>query len=183
VSNDLGRIGVNKEALINQLLVAALLIMGFTGRGSAQLGAPGPEHARLDAFAGRWNIDGESEGAKVILTETCEWFAGRFHLVCRREGKGPRGTAVAGQSIMTWDSTAKAYAMITINSNGATLIAHGMPADNVWTWNGTLDIAGRALTVRLTTTVQSPSAYTVLAEGLIDGKWVPLETGRVTKLQ
>ena len=84
---------------------------------------------------------------------------------------------------MTWEASANAYTMITINSNGASLIAHGTLADNVWTWNGTLDIAGRALTVRLTTTVQSPSAYTVLAEGSIDGKWVPLETGRVTKVQ
>lgn len=167
---------------MDRMLVAALLVVGLTGTSSAQLGAPGPEYARLDTFAGRWTIDGESEGGKVILTETCEWFPGRFHLVCRREGKGPRGT-VAGQSIMTWDSSAKAYAMITINSNGATLLAHGTPADNVWTWNGTLDITGRALKVRLTTTSQSPSAYTFVAEGSIDGKWVPLESGRVTKMQ
>jgi hypothetical protein len=167
---------------MKRMLVAALLVVGLTGTSSTQIGAPGPEHARLDTFAGRWTIDGESEGAKVVLTETCEWFPGRFHLICRREGKGPRG-AVAGQSIMTWDSSAKTYAMIMINSNGATVLTHGTPADNVWTWNGTLDIAGRALTVRLTTTSQSPSAYTFIAEGSIDGKWVPLERGRVTKMQ
>jgi hypothetical protein len=116
------------------------------------------------------------------LTETCEWFPGRFHLVCRREGKGPRG-AVAGQSIMTWDSSAKRYAMTMINSNGATVLVHGTPADNLWTWNGTLDIAGRALEVRLTMTSQSASVYTFVAEGSIDGTWVPLERARVTKMQ
>ena len=164
------------------MLVAALIVVGLNSTSSAQLGAPGPEHARLDAFAGRWTIDGESEGGKVLLTETCEWFPGRFHLVCRREGKGPRGT-VAGQSMMTWESSADAYAMTTINSNGASLIAHGTFADNVWTWNGTVDIAGQALKVRLTTTLQSPSAYTSVAEASINGKWVALESARATKMQ
>src|SRR4029434_10912639 len=145
-----------------------------------------------------------------------------------REGKGPQGT-IAGQSIMTWDSSAKAYAMITINSNGASVLVHGTPAGGVWTWNGTLDIAGRALQVRLTTTLpspprftinsngasvlvhgtpaggvwtwngtldiagralkvrltttsQSPSAYTFDIEGSIDGKWISLEKGRVTRV-
>jgi hypothetical protein len=167
---------------MNWMLVAALLVVGLTGTSSAQLAPPGPEHARLDTFAGRWAIEGESEGGKVILTETCEWFPGRFHLICRREGTGPRGT-VAGQSIMTWDSSAKTYAMSMINSNGATVLVHGTPADNVWTWNGTLNIAGQALKVRLTTTSQSPSAYTFVAEGSIDGKWVSLESARVTKVQ
>jgi hypothetical protein len=83
---------------------------------------------------------------------------------------------------MTWDSAAKAYAMITINSNGASVLVHGTPADNVWTWNGTLDIAGSAIKVRLTTTSQSPAAYTYAIEGSFDGKWVPLESGRGTKV-
>jgi hypothetical protein len=166
---------------MNKIFAAALLCVGLTRATSAQLGAPGPEHARLDAFAGRWSIDGESEGEKYTLSESCEWFAGRFHLICRREGKGPQGT-IAGQSIMTWDSSAKAYAMITINSNGASVLVHGTPAGGVWTWNGTLDIAGRALKVRLTTSSQSPSAYTFDIEGSIDGKWISLEKGRVTRV-
>jgi len=167
---------------MNKIFAAALLCVGLTSATSAQLGAPGPEHARLDAFAGRWTIDGEAEGEKYTLSESCEWFAGRYHLICRREGKGPQG-AIAGQSIMTWDSSAKAYAMITINSNGASVLAHGTPRDNGWMWNGTLDIAGRtALKVRMTTTAASPSAYDFSVDGSIDGKWIPLEKGRVTRL-
>jgi len=169
-------------ALVNRVIIAALIVVGLSSTTAAQLAAPRPEHARLDTFAGRWTIDGESEGGKVLLSETCEWFPGRFHLVCRREGKGPRGT-VAGHSIMTWEASANTYAMITINSNGASLIAHGTLADNVWTWNGTVDVAGRALKVRLTTTSQSPSAYTSVAEASIDGKWVAIENARATKMQ
>lgn len=165
---------------MHTMLIAVLIVAGLTSAGAAQLGTPGPEHARLDSFAGRWTIEGDSEGGKVLLTDTCEWFPGRFHLVCRREGKGPRGT-VAGQSIMTWDSSAKTYTMITINSNGATLVAQGTAVDNVWTWTGTVDIAGQALKIRLTMTSQSPSSYTSVTEASIDGKWVALENARAKK--
>jgi Protein of unknown function (DUF1579) len=166
---------------MNKLFIVILLLVGFTSSDAAQSGGPGPEHARLDTFAGRWTIDGEAEGERYTLSEACEWFTGRYHLICRREGKGPQGT-IAGQSIMTWDSSAKAYALVGINSNGASVLVHGTPAGNVWTWTGSLDIAGRALKVRLTTTTQSPSSYTFSIEGSIDGKWVPLESGRGTKI-
>ena len=43
---------------MNRMFAAALVFVGLTSTLSAQLGAPGPQHARLDAFAGRWTIDG-----------------------------------------------------------------------------------------------------------------------------
>jgi hypothetical protein len=166
---------------MDKMLFAMLLIVASSAIASAQPSAPGPEHARLDAFAGKWTIDGESEGEKYTLTETCEWFAGRFHIVCQRAGKGPVGS-LAGQSIITWDPAAKAYALISINSNGASVLAHAMPAGDVWTWNGTLLIGERFLKVRLTMTRQSPAAYTYSIDGSIDGAWVPLENGRGAKV-
>jgi hypothetical protein len=166
---------------MDKMLFAILLIVTLTATASAQLSAPGPEHARLDAFAGKWTLNGEAEGEKYTLTETCSWFTGRFHVVCQREGQGPVG-ALAGHSIMTWDSSAKAYALISINSNGASVLAHGTPAGDVWTWSGTLDIGGRSLKVRLTITRQSPAAYAYSIDGSINGAWVPLESGRGTKV-
>jgi hypothetical protein len=58
------------EAFVHRVIIAALIVVGLSSMGSAQLAAPRPEHARLDTFAGRWSIEGESEGAKVLLTET-----------------------------------------------------------------------------------------------------------------
>jgi len=166
---------------MDKMRFTILLIVACTATASAQLNVPGPEHARLDAFAGKWTINGESEGEKYTLTETCEWFAGRFHIVCQRAGTGPVGS-LAGHSIITWDPAAKAYALISINSNGVSVLAHATPAGDTWTWNGTLLIGERSLKVRLTMIRQSPAAYTYSIDGSIDGAWVPLENGRGAKV-
>src|ERR687894_2577906 len=58
---------------------------------------PGPEHKRLGFFVGTWKGEGEMKpgpmgpGGKMTSTDTCEWFEGRFAVVCRYEGKGPMG--------------------------------------------------------------------------------------------
>ena len=69
---------------------------------------PGPEHKRIGYFAGQWSYQGEvtasplGPAGKVTSTETCEWFAGGFALVCRTKGTTPRGVGT-GQSFMSYD--------------------------------------------------------------------------------
>src|SRR5262245_33294027 len=64
---------------------------------------PGTEQKRIGYFAGHWNFQGEAKpspmgpGGKISATETCDWFAGGFQLVCRSKGTGPMG-AVTSQS-------------------------------------------------------------------------------------
>ena len=73
---------------------------------------PGPEQKRIGYFAGKWNYQGEAKASplgpagKLISTDTCEWFAGGFHLVCRNKGTGPRGAAT-GQSVTAFESGAQ----------------------------------------------------------------------------
>ena len=56
---------------------------------------PSPEHQRLGYFVGRWKAEGEIKaspmgaGGKMTSTDNCEWFEGRFSVVCRSEGQGP----------------------------------------------------------------------------------------------
>ena len=56
---------------------------------------PGPEHARLAYFVGKWKTEGEMKpgpmgpGGKMSGTDTCEWYDGHFSVVCRSEGTGP----------------------------------------------------------------------------------------------
>jgi hypothetical protein len=59
---------------------------------------PGPEHERLGYFVGKWNGRAEvkqnpfmPEGT-YTSTGSCEWFEGRFTVVCRGEGRSPMGT-------------------------------------------------------------------------------------------
>jgi hypothetical protein len=142
---------------------------------------PGPEQERLAYFAGQWKHEGESEGFKYARTETCEWFDGRFHLVCRAEGTGDFGP-LKDQSVFTYDRGAKAYTFQIISSLGNTLFARGTIAGSVWTWNSELVGENGPFPARMTVTEQSPTAYTLKLEGLLDGAWIVLEESRATKV-
>src|SRR5688572_10172930 len=93
-----------QEGLMKRLfnVLAACVFVSFTGLQSAaaqasQAHKPGPEHARLGYFVGKWNAEGELKpgpmgpGGKFTATDTCEWFEGRFSVICRSEGKMPTG--------------------------------------------------------------------------------------------
>lgn len=83
------------------LAFASMLVLGLAVAAAAQAPAgppkPGPEHKKLQYFAGKWTMQGELKaspfgpGGKTTATDNCEWFAGGFHLVCKSDGKGPTG--------------------------------------------------------------------------------------------
>src|SRR5262245_49191390 len=56
---------------------------------------PGPEHERLGYFVGKWTSEGEMKpspfgpGGKTTGTDRCEWFEGKFAVICHSDGKGP----------------------------------------------------------------------------------------------
>ena len=82
-------------------ILALVVISGAAGSAAAAQEAPaqkpGPEHQRLGYFVGRWKAEGEVKpgpmgpGGKVTATDNCEWFEGRFTVICRSEGQGPSG--------------------------------------------------------------------------------------------
>jgi hypothetical protein len=91
---------------------------------------PGPEQQRLAYFVGRWVHGGEMKpgsfslgdsGGKFEYAESFEWFAGKFALVGRSEGKTPEGT-VKGLSITTWDAAEKTYVYFETKLGGRTIL-------------------------------------------------------------
>jgi hypothetical protein len=80
-------------------LLAACAAMSFASpaTAAAQAPQPGPEHARLGYFVGKWNVEGEVKpgpmgpGGKLTSSDTCEWFEGRFSVICRSDGSSPAG--------------------------------------------------------------------------------------------
>ena len=70
-------------------LILGLLVVALSTAVAAQppAPAPGPEHKRLEAFAGTWKMEGTMEpsplgpGGKFTGTETCRMFEGGYHLV------------------------------------------------------------------------------------------------------
>jgi hypothetical protein len=141
------------------LAITTLLALTWTGAvlGQAPSGPPkpGPEHQKLAYFAGKWASEGEMKpssfgpGGKFTFTETCEWFAGGFAIVCRSEGKMQEGT-VEGLSIMGYDLGEKTYIYFETNTLGENVFSRGTVEGDTWTWMNESKMGGKPVRARFT---------------------------------
>lgn len=159
------------------MALACASALGLTGLASAQAPAPprpGAEHRKLGYFAGKWTSEGEMKpsplgpGGKFSATESCEWFAGGFHLVCRSEMKGPMGE-MKGIGILTWSAEEKAYKYQGIDSLGTWDSGTGSTSGDTWTWNGETKTGGKLVKSRYISKTVSPDAYTFKWEMASEG--------------
>jgi hypothetical protein len=163
------------------IAVVAVALLATPAHAQGARPTPGPEQARLESLVGRWTIEGESGGDRFARSERCEWFDGRFHLICRSEASAAAGV-VTGQSIIGYDADAKTYTFYFISSTGTSIFMRGTVAGPVWTWIGELRVGAELMKARTTITDQSADAYVFKMEGSFgDGPWLLLEQGRGTK--
>lgn len=149
---------------------------------------PGPQHARIGFFAGTWDFTAEAQanpmgpGGTIKGTDTCEWFAGGFQLVCRGDvSTSPRGPG-KNTSIWTYDPMQQAYTYYAYNSLGEAFYISGNVTGNVWTWNADYPMEGMTMKLRVTLTEEGRAAYTYKVESSMDGAtWAVMEQGRSTK--
>ncbi len=174
---------------MRRMAIAAVAIGVFVSGVFAQSPPrkPGDEQKRIGYFAGRWNFAGEAKpsprgpGGKITGSETCEWFAHGFHLVCHSEGTGPLG-AVKGQSIMGYDPGEKTYTYYAISSLGEGFFVKGNVSGPVWTWNSESKMDGKLMKARVTITEESATSYGFKIEASFDGgAWAVLEEAKATK--
>lgn len=173
---------------MKSMLTAALALGALAVPAIAQESPkPGPEQARIGYYEGTWQYEGEAKespmgpAGKVSMTETCQWFDGGFHLICRSEGTNPMGSVTA-QGIMGYDPAEQNYTYYGFNSRGEAFMVRGSVAGDVWTWTGEMSLEGTPLRFRAITTHESPTAYSFKLEmSAGGGEWMVLEEGRATK--
>ncbi|HEY7499579.1 MAG TPA: DUF1579 family protein [Vicinamibacterales bacterium] len=148
---------------------------------------PGPEHKRIAYFAGQWSYQGEAKdspmgpGGKITATETCEWFAGGFQLVCRTKGTGPRGP-VTGMSAMSFDPSRKAYTYFGMTSLGENIFVRGQVQDKTWTWTDEATMDGKKVKFVATVVEESPTSTSFKLEASVEGgPMTVIEQGKSTK--
>jgi len=148
---------------------------------------PGPEQKRIGYFAGQWTFQGEAKpspmgpGGKITATETCEWFAGGFQLVCRTKGTGPMGPGTS-QSVMAYDAGHKTYTYHAISSHGDVIFVRGNVDGKVWTWTDDVTVEGKPMKIRATVTEETPTSYSFKLEASMDnGPMAVMEEGKATK--
>jgi len=178
-----------KRLVLVVFLALAVPCLAFGQAQTAQPPKPGPEAQKLAYYVGTWKGEGEIKagpfgpGGTFSGTESCEWFAGGFHVVCRRESTGPEGK-MTELEILAYDAEAKAYTTYSIDSSGFSGGAKGSLTGNTWTslWEG--KAAGKPAKYRYTGVQVSPTSLTFKIEySVAGGPWGVVLEGKSTKVK
>ena len=143
------------------LLVAVLLLIALRAQTPQAPPKPGAEHEKLAYFIGKWSTEADVKptsfgpGGKYTATETCEWFAGKFAVVCKTEGN-MMGGAIHEMSVLSYDSYAKTYVYFETNNWGENVFSRGAVNGDTWTWNNDTPMGDKTVHGRFTLKQASP---------------------------
>jgi hypothetical protein len=160
-------------------LAASLLALALLATAASAADAPGPDHARLEFFVGRWKTTGEAResplGPAGRFTEdaTCAWFSGNYTVVCKTRGRGPAGP-VEGLGIVGWSGEERIYLYYAVDASPVAQadVPRGTYADGTWTFEGDARRDGRTVRVRRVVRRTGKDAYaTTWSVRGPDGKW------------
>jgi len=152
---------------------------------------PGPEHERLGYFVGKWTVEGEMKpgpmgpGGKFTSSDSCEWFEGRFSVICRSEGKMPMGPTKS-IGILGYSAEEKVYTYYGVDNSNMTMasVPRGTVQGGTWTYTDEGMMGGNKVKSRVTIKELSPTAYTFKMDMQgPDGKWMPLMESKNSKVQ
>ena len=150
---------------------------------------PGPEHERLGYFVGKWKSEGTvaenpfMPAGKVSATDSCEWFEGKFAVVCRSQGKGPMG-ATRGLSIMGYSAEEKAYVYYGVENNPMTMttVPRGTVEGDTWTYSDESKMGDKVVKSRYVIKQVDKKSYTFRYEMQgPDGQWKTIVEGKSTR--
>ncbi len=110
-----------------------------------------------------------------MYTESCEWFAGEFAIVCQSYNQNGAPRAL---SIMSYDLGEKTYTYFQTHSNGESGFSRGTIDGDIWTWTDDSKITHGRFTEK---TVNSDMAtYTYeMARG--SEPWTQVTEGKQTR--
>ena len=169
------------------MISAAWLVLAVAALAQMEMPKPGPEHKKLDFFAGSWTLEGDMKasemgpGGKVTEHEKCEWMEGEFFLVCHTDFKSTMGNGTS-VSVMGYSTDDKAYSYREFNSWGEFVVSKGSVDGDTWTWSNDEKEDGKVMKGRFTMKITSPTSYNFTYETSPDGtKWTTMLDGKATK--
>ena len=177
---------------MRKLLSAAALclMLGSSLAPASEPPKPSPEAQKLGYYVGTWEGHGEFKGGpfgppgKLSSKFTCDWFEGRFQVVCRGEEHGPTG----GQNflnIKSYDEETKTYTEYSVSSLGSTEYAlGGSIVGNRLTYIRDVGEAASPVKIRYSEEHLSPNLLAYKAEASIKGgPWRVIAEGQIKKIE
>ena len=178
---------------VQQILIGcaiSLAVSGLTLAADAPPAPkPGPEHQKLGYFVGKWTSKGEMKaspygpGGKMMSTDKCEWFDGKFAVICRGTGTGPTGPSKS-LGILGYSAEEKAYTYYGVDNTAMTqtTVPKGTIDGDTWTYNDESKMGGNLVKSRYVIKIVSPTAYTFKYEMQGEGgSWNTVLEGTETK--
>ncbi len=172
--------------LVTMVLVVSSGVAWAQGPGGPP--APGPEHKRLGYFVGTWSSEGDVKpnpfmpAGKMTSNDTCEWFEGKFAVVCKYNGAGPMGPT-KGLGIMGYSTEEKAYIYYGLDNSPMAMatVPRGTVQGGAWVYNDESRMGGKMMKSRYSMNELSPTAYTFKWEMMGEGGWQTIVEGKATK--
>jgi hypothetical protein len=169
------------------LICCSLLILASVSFAQMEMPKPGPEHKKLDMFAGVWTLEGDIKpgpmgpGGHVTENEKCEWMEGQFFLICHTDFKTPMGNG-SGLSMMGYSSDEKSYTYREFNSWGEFVDSKGSVDGNSYVWTNDEKMGDVTMKGRFTMKITSPTTYDFTFETSKDGRqWITVMDGKAKK--
>jgi hypothetical protein len=122
-------------------------------------------------------------GGKFEEKATCEWFSGKFSVVCKGKGRGPMGPSES-MGIMGWSAEEKVYAFYGVENSPMawTSVPKGTFADGVWTYEDESRMGGQMVKSRYVMKQVGKNSYTSTWSILgPDGQWKVLMEATSTR--
>ncbi len=167
------------------LAFAALCLAQAPGK----VPGPGPEHKRLNSFAGTWTSEGEMKpspfgpGGKFSGKSRVEWLPGEFFLVMHEESKSPMGD-MKGLAVFGYDAQKKVYTYNGFDNMGNAETYTGTVQGQTWTWTSDIKLHGKAMKGRFILTEVTPTSNTMKFEFSENGgPWQVTMEGKQTKVK
>lgn len=169
--------------------LAAALVALFAAAAMAQNEPPkpAPELAKLDVFAGSWNLEGNLKpgimgpGGSMTENEKCEWMEGNFYLVCNSSFKSSMGKGV-GLSVMGYSTDDGAFTYREFNSFGEFNDSRGTFDGDKWTWTSQEKMGDKTMKGRFIIKMTSATSYTFTFDMSPDGTtWDTVMDGKAEK--
>lgn len=164
--------------LLSIILLPLVTSLAFAQAQTDQPPKPGPEIQKLAYYVGTWKGEGELKaspfgpGGKLSSSQTCEWFAGEFQVLCRGEENGPSGKR-AFLNILAYDADGESE-----YTKGGSFAGNKL----TFVWDG--DAGGKPAKFRYTEEQVSPTLYSYKAEVSLGSEpWTVIGEGKITKVK
>ena len=145
--------------------LAAILMMSAAAVPAQEKSERAPGYDKLQMFVGTWTIEGREDRYR----ETCDWYEGRFMVVCNTEAKRRDGGVTKSMSFIGYLPEEDVVTYHGFDSRGRNETQRGGFRGTIFWVEGEARDGGKKVKSRVTITPRGDGTFTLLSESSTEG--------------